>query len=707
MTNDTQLWRLDSHHQTVLIGVDAYKSPYLIWFGEKLESKLAKDALLAALDPANAKATLDEAQMLSLFPQAASGYIGEPALRGHRNGEAFAPAFKVTDAHKEAQQLKLLLSDSLQALDVTLILTLDNDSSVLSIQTCLTNNGGAYQLDWLASATMAIPDAYNEALSLHGRWGREFQQQRQAIGFHRLQIENQTGRTSHEHFPGLIVGRNRFSFDTGSVLGMQLAWSGNHRTLVEKLSNGNSYMQTGAALLPGEVVLKTGESFTTPMAYFSAAEGLNQMSQQFHAYTRSQILPAWTRSARPVHANSWEALYFDHRVDQLIELIDAAADIGAERFVLDDGWFLGRRDDTSSLGDWFVDRDVYPEGLAPIVEHVRSKGMQFGLWFEPEMISPNSKLYKQHPDWALHVSGQHTPLARNQLVLNTSIPAVQAYLLQCIKALVDEYAIDYIKWDMNRNLVLPADGARAQAVWQPHALYALLAELNQHKPDLEIETCASGGARTDLAVFQHTGRVWTSDNIDPIDRLGIQQGFKLFFPPEIMGSHVGHDRAHLTGRETNLNTRALVALQGQYGFELDARELSDAERGLLAEYTNIYKSNREWIGQATQWQLDTRANLFASGFVSADQSKSLWTVIAESSLAESCPERLILRGLAPTSTYRVSANRNSINAIAEFGIHLPKWVSDGVVLPGELLMKTGLSMPVLPAQGGLLIECTK
>ena len=710
MSTSDLLWRLDSRDQTTVVGIDSSGSPCLLWYGDALNPDTELASLWQSLEPATPKAYLDKTHLPSLLPQAARGEGGAPALEGHRSQAGFATHFVFINAQisngSTDHSLTLMLQDEVAKLRLELQLMLSFESSVLSLQSTLYNDGDDFQLQWLASATLPLPDGMSDCLSMHGRWGKEFQQQRQTITYNRIQLENLTGRTSHEVFPGAIVGEEGFTENYGQVLGVHLGWSGNHRTIVERLSDGSAYVQTGVVLLPGEVTLSQGEHYTSATTYACAAGGLNQMSQRLHRFTRNHILPGWTRSPRPVHANSWEAVYFDHQQSTLFELVDAAASIGAERFVLDDGWFLGRRDDTTALGDWSVDTDVYPEGLAPLVARVRERGMQFGLWFEPEMISPDSELYRKHPEWALQPKGYDTPLARHQLVLDIAKPEVSDYLFSCISTLVHQHSIDYIKWDMNRNLINPGDSINARAALQPHACYTLMNRLNQQHPGLEIETCSSGGARTDYGVLQHTGRVWASDNIDPVDRLRIHRGFSLFFPPEIMGAHLGHDVAHLTGRNTSVHTRAISALQGQFGFEVDARELEATEKDVIHAYTKIYKDNRNWLSDCTAWRIPTRdKQLIASGMVSEDQTRSLWTVVAEQSLSDTKTERLVLQGLDKNNLYTVTALAGCAEAIAGFSARSPEWLSSGIQLPGELLMKTGLSLPVLPAQAGLVFEC--
>lgn len=707
MSTDS-LHRLDSSESTLLLCRSA-DTVSLLWFGPALPRDLDVQELLKSLDLPCEQAKLDQPVPLSLVPMSSDGFLGRPALAAHRDGKHFAPRLScvsIKPAPADPQStLVITLEDSLAGLLMTTNLHLDDTSSVLSISTELQNNGtDGLHVEWLASGTIPLPDQFSECLSMHGRWGFEFQQQRHSIDNAQLTIENVAGRTSHEHFPGLVCGERSFCEDNGVVLGLHLAYSGNYRLLTERLANGKAYVQAGAAFLPGEITLDPGTTMTAPMLCVVCASGLNQMSQRFHDYARRHILPAWTRAERPIHANSWEALYFEHSTESLLPLVEAAAAVGAERFVLDDGWFQGRRNDKSGLGDWWVDKDVYPEGLKPLVTHVRKHGMQFGLWFEPEMVNPDSILYREHPEWTLHVEGYETPLARDQLVLNLDLAEVRDYLYDCISVLVKEHSIDYIKWDMNRDLVFPGSNGRASVVRQTEGVYALLQKLTTEFPALEIESCSSGGARADFGILLYTGRVWTSDTIDPIDRLNIQRGFSLFFPPEIMGSHIGHDVAHLTGRSTSLHTRAAVSLQGQMGFELDARVLNEQDREALSPYIRLYKDSRAWHSSSTLWRVPTRdSDLFIQGRVSAQQENSIWTIVTRASLASTIPERFVFKGLAPQKRYHVQPLQ--IEHIAGYAKKLPTWATEGTTLSGSSLMSTGLVLPVMPAQSSLVVLC--
>ena len=710
MSSSASLWRLDSPNTSLLLITDG-NVPQLHYFGERLLSNTAIEDCTPLADSSALHASLDQAEVLTLFPEASRGHAGSPGLSGHRDGQQFAHRWALisTDQDNAANALVFRLVDDVSSLELELKLALNTATDVLSVHTSLTNTGTAdYTVDWLASATVPLPQEHLELLSQHGRWGSEFREYRRTILPGVIDISNRHGRTSHEHAPMLMTGPANFGNAQGDVLCAHLAWSGNFSMRVERLADGEGSLQLGLLPLPGEIRLAPQERFDAPPALLARGTGINAITQCFHEHARRYILPTWTRTPRPVHANSWEALYFEHSVKNLISLIDASAKLGAERFVLDDGWFGRRRNDQAGLGDWFVDPTIYPEGLHPVCKRVREHGMQFGLWFEPEMVNPDSALYEEHPEWVLQLDGIDTPLARYQLVLDIARTDVRDYLFERIVSLVNEYAIDYIKWDMNRDLVLAGDGTHARAAKQPLALYQLLEDIQAACPQLEIETCSSGGARVDFGILAHTGRVWASDNIDPIERARIQAGFLRLYPPEIMGAHVGHKAAHLTGRETPLHTRAIVALQGQYGFEIDARKLDEQERLALAYYTELYKTHREWLSQSRYYRLDmSDDSLWASTQVADDGNISLTTVIASAAHPHSRSGYVKLAGLEAQTRYVVTLASNNKDDIKTFSRSLPEWIDKPASTTGELLMRIGLPLPVLPPQSALLIFCRR
>jgi alpha-galactosidase len=704
-----QLFRLDSSDTTLLLLSIDQAIPAVAYYGTKLNTAIDAESVFALSGDAIPNAKLDNRTQLSLLPENSHGFFGEPGLRGHRNGRNFTHRFVVRNVKQNAQQLCLFASDADAGLQLEITISFDTKSNVFCWKHTLINQAETpYTLDYLACPTLPMPLSMDQLTTLHGRWGNEFQEQTIELEAGKYQIDNRRGRTSHEHFPGMIVSKSTTGELAGNAIAAHLGWSGNYRLLIDSISEHQRYLQCGELLLPGEIILTQNQSYETPVLYTTqTGSGISKVSQQLHQYARNNLLPKWTRSTRPVHSNSWEALYFDHDMDKLIALVDAAHATGAERFILDDGWFVGRRSDNAGLGDWQVDETIYPDGLHPLVNHVRSKGMQFGLWFEPEMVNSDSALFRAHPEWPL----KHAPYplipARNQEVLDLNQPELFEYLFHSMSTLIEEYQIEYIKWDMNRDTLNAGADQQASQHKQVHAVYRLMDALNKKHPGLEIESCASGGARVDFGVLQHTGRVWTSDNIDPIERISIQRGFSLFFPPEIMGAHIGSKIAHLTGRQTTLDTRAIVALQGQTGFEFDSRKLDNDERKTVKHYTDIYKQNREWLASSLLWRLPPiQGCLHISGMVSQDKTQSLWTIASDGSHLQATPGKLTLYGLAPEAIYQVVCLNDNLPHLAHFGKALPLWMDDNSLkISGELLMRLGFLLPYMPPQTALLLSC--
>lgn len=706
-----KLFRLDSQRSTLLLLSIKEAIPAVIYYGEKLNSELDADLAMKLSSDAIPNAKLDQRTQVALLPENSRGFFGEPGLEGHRNGSYFSHRFILDDVEQSRTSLSFLAIDVDAGLTLKINITCDISSNVFSWQHTLTNTKDIeFTLDHLSCPTLPLELALNQLTTLHGRWGKEFQKQSTNLANGRFQIDNRRGRTSHEHFPGVFLGKANSNELSGKAFAAHLGWSGNYRITIDTLSEHERYLQCGELLSSGEIILKENQGYSTPILYTTTSQvGYSTASQQLHQFARKHVLPKWTRSKLPVHSNSWEALYFDHDIDKLKELVDAAHETGAERFILDDGWFMGRRDDSAGLGDWQVDPSLYPDGLHPLVDHVRSKNMQFGLWFEPEMVNPDSALFRAHPEWVL----QHQPYplvhARNQEVLDLSQPELFNYLFKAISMLVAEYKIDYIKWDMNRDTINAGSNLKASQHQQIHAVYRLMQVLNETHANLEIESCASGGARVDFGVLKHTGRVWTSDNIDPIERISIQRGFSLFFPPEIMGAHIGSETAHLTGRKTSLDTRAIVALQGQTGYEFDSRLLTKEERLTVQHYTTIYKDNRDWLAEAKLWRLPSlQGCIHMQGLVSVDLSKSLWTIVTDGSHSHATAGRFKLHGLKPDASYQVSCLNNNLEYLSHFAKALPIWMDTTTIsMSGELLMKIGLFLPYMPPQTALLFSCTE
>jgi len=530
----------------------------------------------------------------------------QSALLAHRSGQQFAQQFTACriETLQAGQSIAVHLTDSVAQLRLVLHMALDAHD-VLQLRSELFNDGSdVLDVQWLAAGTVPLPGDAQAVRSYVGQWANEFQLQVDTLSSSTWQRENRRGRTSHDSFPGAVVTTPGATEHTGTVYGAHLAWSGNHRQAIEWLHDGQYQWQMGEWLAPGEVRLAAGESLQTPTLFASCtATGLNGLAANFHATVRSRIpWPGGHMRPRPVHLNTWEAVYFDHRTEDIRALAAAAASVGVERFVLDDGWLQGRHSDQAALGDWWPDAGKYPHGLQPLAQYVNELGMEFGLWVEPEMVNPDSLLFRSHPNWALQLEGRPLLTMRNQLVLDVARPEVADYLFTKLDILLQNVPIAYLKWDMNRDLTI-AGNALGRPAYRSFvlALYALLDRVRAAHPQLEIESCASGGARLDMGVLAPTPPVWTSDCNDALSRISIQRGALQFLPPEILGAHIGPAPAHTTDRSHSLNFRAGVALSGHLGIEADVRHLSDEERLALGRWVNLYKQLRMHLHTSQVW----------------------------------------------------------------------------------------------------------
>ncbi|MEO1265942.1 MAG: alpha-galactosidase, partial [Pseudomonadota bacterium] len=404
--------RLDAPGATLVLGrTDG--PPAIVYFGAPLRPETDLVMLVASRIQPLGKGTLDVLPGVALLPEAARGFTGYPGLIAHRpdaGGGAWEGRFAFRDAARcdDTNSLAITCADADRGFDITFHCRLCPESSVAVFKTELTNSGSDDAIiDWLSAPVINVPPMLTEQLRFSGRWCAEFEIHRRPIPLGISSTENRRGRTSHEAFPGVICTSEGATENTGTCLGLHLGWSGNHRLLLERKSHGLTQAQLGVLPLAGEMRLKPGAALATPELYAATSDrGLNGVSQAFHAFVRTNIAPFPEPAApRPVTVNTWEAIYFDHTLERLTSLADAAADIGAERFVLDDGWFKNRTDDTRALGDWVPDARKYPDGLHPLVDYVVDrKGMQFGLWVEPEMVNEDSDLFRAHPDWALTLS---------------------------------------------------------------------------------------------------------------------------------------------------------------------------------------------------------------------------------------------------------------------------------------------------------------
>lgn len=582
---------------------------------------------------------------------------GKPALEG-------LPA-TYTETQTEAKTLILTLRDEVTEVEVQLFYTIFADWPVITRSSKVINQGReTCYLESLASLSLDQPDADYDWLQLSGAWARERHIKERPLQQGIQSIESTRGISSPHHNPFVALKRPETTEFSGPVLGTALVYSGNFLIQAEVDTYDVTRLQLAINPFGFEWKLAAGQSFTSPEALLVYSErGLNGMSQVFHQLFRRRLARGyWRERARPVLINNWEATYFDFSENQLLELAEKAQDVGVELFVLDDGWFGQRTNDRAGLGDWFVNPERLPKGLGSLAERIHGLGMQFGLWFEPEMVNKDSQLYRTHPDWLLAVPDRQPHHGRNQFVLDYSRPEVVDEIFERLSAVIEEAQLDYIKWDMNRPLTdvfsaaWPAD--QQGEIFHRYVLgvYDLYERLISWYPRLLFESCSSGGGRFDPGMLYYAPQAWTSDDSDAIERLKIQYGTSLLYPLSSMGAHVSIVPNHQTNRLTPLKTRGDVAFFGSFGYELDLNQLSPEELAEVREQIAFYKRHRELIHNGTFYRLQSPFKgdgQTAWMVVSQDQNTALLATFKVLNQVNRSHQRLQLKGLAADKVYRL------------------------------------------------------
>ena len=586
-----------------------------------------------------------------------------------KSGKEAIPGLPATyvQEDREAATLEVEFRDEVAGLQVVLKYTIFEDYPVITRSVNFENIGGReLNIQQAMSACVDFPDDDYRVLQLSGSWARERHVLQRELTRGMISIDSKRGCSSHEQNPFLGVMRGDADEYSGEVYGFSLVYSGNFLARAEV----NRYQQTritmGINPFDFNWKLEPGESFHTPEVVMVYSDGgLNKMSQVYHKLYRQRLARGKYRDReRPVLLNNWEATYFDFDTDKLLELAREAADLGIELFVLDDGWFGKRNDDTTSLGDWYVNKDKLPEGLDNLGQKINKLGLKFGLWFEPEMISPVSELYEEHPDWCIHVPDRERSQLRNQLILDLSRSEVREYIVERVSSILESAPISYVKWDMNRQMSeigsaeLPADRQQETAHRYMLGLYEILEEITGRFPDVLFESCAGGGGRFDPGILHYMPQTWTSDNTDAVERLKIQYGTSIVYPLSAMGAHVSAVPNHQVGRITPLQTRGHVAMFGNFGYELDITELSAEEKEVIKEQIKKYKDVRRLVQQGDFYRL---LSPFAA-------DETAWMVVSENKerallgyykvLAKPNPGGKIIRlqGLAADRKYEISGS---------------------------------------------------
>lgn len=649
---------------------------------------------------------------------------GKPSLPG-------LPA-TYTNSDDEADSLEIILKDPVTGLEVSLSYTVwniyDAITRSVTVKNMSQNASGIYTnkpltINKIMSMSLDFMGSRYKMLQLSGAHARERHVVSRKLVPGLQAVESRRGVSSHQQNPFIALTDYNTTEENGNAFGFNLVYSGNFLAQIESDQLNMSRVQMGINPFNFEWTLSPGESFTAPetvMVY--STEGLGKMSRTFHdLYRKNLARGLWRDAERPVVINNWEATYFSFNAEKLFHLADTAAREGIELFVLDDGWFGKRNDDRSSLGDWFVNNEKLPGGLEEIADGIHQRGMKFGLWFEPEMISPDSELYRKHPDWCLHVPSRASSLSRHQLVLDLSRKDVTDYIFERLSFILSAVRIDYIKWDFNRHITEPgsASSSPEEQLSTGHrymlGLYSLLEKITSSFPHILFESCSGGGGRFDPAMLYYMPQCWTSDNTDGLSRLAIQGGTSLCYPASSMSCHVSAVPNHQTGRFTSLSLRGHTAMAGTFGYELDLNQLNPVELQEIKEQVQLYKKIRNTVQFGDLYRLNSSwnetsdaeaASYNAWQLVSKDKKQSVLTIVWDFQEGNSEILQVFPKGLDSNSRYSLhcSSSQTIRAMLSMFPFPVPESqltpFKDYITATGEELMNAGLRLVSSPMFGG-------
>ena len=595
------------------------------------------------------------------------------------------PATYVED-EDEAMTLELTLVDSLKNVKLILSYSVFEEFDAITRSVKIINESNEdVNINRVLSANVDFRDSDYELLQLSGAWARERHIIRKEIRSGSQSIGSRRGSSSHAQNPFMALVRKDTTEQHGEVYGFSLIYSGNFLANVEVDMYENARAQIGINPFDFTWLLKSKEEFTAPEAVLVYSnEGLTGMSHIYNClYGKRLCKGKYRDEVRPILINNWEATYFDFNETKIKEIAREATNLGMELFVLDDGWFGKRDDDNSSLGDWFVNEEKLKGGLNKLATEINEMGLQFGLWFEPEMVSPISELYKEHPDWCIHIPGRNRSEAGRQLILDYSREDVCNYIIEKISEVLSSAPISYVKWDMNRNMSeigsakLPANRQREVAHRYILGLYKVLEEITTRFPDVLFESCSGGGGRFDPGMLYYMPQTWTSDNTDAIERLKIQFGTSMVYPNASIGRHVSAVPNHQVDRITPIETRGVVAMSGNFGYELDITKLPESEKEIIKEQVKLYKEIRETIQFGKCYRL-------SSPFENNDVA---WMFISKD-----CEEIIVsfVRTLAKPNSKFISLKLVGLDESSKYEI-----LGENIIVGGDELMNIGLNVPEL------------
>lgn len=697
MADHAQYVRLDGEAVTLVFALVKDAWAELVYCGAPLPEGEDPAMLAASARRGRHESQPDRPPVPGILPERKGGWSGTPAIEVSRGGMRLDTDFRLVDWRSDPRTISLRFADPALGLDLHSNWEVGEGALIKTGCVLINASSEPVAVDRLASLAFPIPARFADMITFSGRWAGEMREAQRPVFPDGFATSSSIGKQ------GFGGGNWSILCDpaSGETIGAHLEWSGDYDTRIEcdpaGAGDGRAMLHMAARWDTGEIVIAPGESFETPGAMIVLGASRTAMMQGFHRAVRTSIRLGPENGPRMVHLNSWEALGFGLSEEKLRALVSDAAALGVERFVLDDGWFGGRRNDRTSLGDWHVSPDVLPNGLDPLIEHVHSLGLDFGLWVEPEMVSPESDLYRAHPDWCIHIEGRERGTMRGQLVLDLTREQVRTYLFDRISDLLRAHAIAYLKWDHNRDLFPLAGRGHRQA----EALYGLLSDLNDAFPHVEIESCSSGGGRIDTRILSYTHRVWPSDNNDPSERVRIMRSWSQFLPLEVLGNHVGPSPNPITGRRTEMDFRAKVALFGHMGVEADPGAMSETERGVLAAHIALYK---EWRGVLHSGALHHLGHpdpaIFAQMVVGDDTALAVAAQTQFSPVFDAAPLRLA--GLDAQASYRVRLLRPWPGKAS---LYLADWQGweNGLILSGRALMTQGLALPLTHPETAWLI----
>lgn len=629
-------------------------------------------------------------------------YVSHMIAPGKYKVEGMPSAFGRED---EAETLTITLADPASGLTVELYYGVFAEKDMITRCARLVNRGTRpLRLEKAASACLDIPFGRWELLHFHGRHTMERQMERTPLSSSIQTVASRRGASSHHHNPFVILCEPCANEDYGACYGLMLVYSGNHRTDIEVDQMGATRVVMGIHDEQFSWWLPPGEAFFTPEVLLTfTGQGLSHLSHTYHDFLRYNIIRSrFNLTRRPVLINNWEATYFGFNAERILEIARQAAELGVELLVLDDGWFGKRDDDNSGLGDWYVNENKLPGGFDPLIREINRLGMQFGLWVEPEMVSEDSDLYRVHPDWALTLPGRKPTMSRNQLVLDLSRRDVVEYLYEQLSNLLSAHHIEYIKWDMNRHLTdvysraLPPE--RQGEVFHRYVLglYDLLERLTAAFPDVLFEGCSGGGGRFDAAMLAYSPQIWCSDDTDAIERLAIQYGTSFGYPVSSVGAHVSICPNHQTGRVTPLGTRALVAMSGTFGYELDPGQLTEAEKEEVREQIKRFHAYYELIQNGRYYRLTAPwegQDYAAWEFAAQNGGEALLNLVVTHPRANPSPIHVHLKGLEPDAMYQAAAIHYGGRRTPEDILCQEKSEAGTRAFSGSSLMYAGYTLP--------------